>query len=128
MVNYGAVLLLGVESLMVGSTMGVQMLTFATSTYYAEAPKVLRLKELRDKRDPSYITKAPEYYTTEYTVPAYYTEIPKYYTTTNAARTVKYYTEPSKYYSTLYTTTTEATKYYVAQTSSQQLLLRTALN
>ncbi|EFX86259.1 hypothetical protein DAPPUDRAFT_98167 [Daphnia pulex] len=61
-------------------------LTFATSTYYADAPKVLRLKELRDKRDPSYITKAPEYYTTEYTVPAYYTEIPKYYTTTNAAR------------------------------------------
>jgi hypothetical protein len=56
-------------------------------------------------------TKAPEYYTTEYTVPAYYTEVPKYYTTTNAApayyteapsyfntKAVEYYSEPHKYY------------------------------
>ncbi|EFX71639.1 hypothetical protein DAPPUDRAFT_255585 [Daphnia pulex] len=52
---------------------------YATSTYYAEAPK---------------------YYTTEYTytVPAYYTEVPKYYTATNAAPS--YYTEAPSYFNT----------------------------
>jgi hypothetical protein len=44
--------------------------------------------------------------------PAYYTEAPAYFNT----KAVKYYTEPHKYYSAPnYTTTTEATKYHVAQ-------------
>jgi hypothetical protein len=45
-------------------------------------------------------------------LPKYYTKAPAYFNT----KAVKYYTEPHKYYSTLYTTTTEATKYYVVQT------------
>ncbi|EFX85138.1 hypothetical protein DAPPUDRAFT_238160 [Daphnia pulex] len=107
-----------------------QPATYATSTYYAEAPPPsatpLRLKSYATNNIAlSYITKAPEYYTTEALsttppilhdyecCPKYYTEAPAYFNT----KAVKYYTELQKYYSApKYTTTTDATKYYVAQT------------
>ncbi|EFX88370.1 hypothetical protein DAPPUDRAFT_234547 [Daphnia pulex] len=108
MVNSGLLLLLGVESLMVGLTTGVPMspgyggyqtttpasdcttTTSTTTSYYTEASKYYTTNV--PDSVPSYYTEAPkyysspssttkssEYYTTTYAVPAYYTDAPKYY-------------------------------------------------
>ncbi|EFX80811.1 hypothetical protein DAPPUDRAFT_243221 [Daphnia pulex] len=128
-VNYGGVLLLGVVSLMAGSTTGVPMSSgygdYQTSTsaapaYYTEALKC-------------YSIKAPVYYSTAHVALSYYAECPKYffpsYTTEGSSttsrlpsttsprhrstKTVDYYTEAIIGYYTEYLTchTTEAPKY-----------------
>jgi hypothetical protein len=128
MVNYGVVLLLGVVSLMTGSTTGVPMslgyggyqsTTYDAPAYFSEAPKYYTTKASENYTTtyaaPAYYTEASKYYS----APSYYTEAPTYYTTTAA----EYYTEPTKYYTTkvpeYYTTTyaaptyfTDAPKYY----------------
>jgi hypothetical protein len=59
---------------------------------------------------------------TDYAAPIYIIKVPGYYTTEAPNHTTEntapaYYTEAHKYYSApIYTTTTEAAKYYVAQT------------
>jgi hypothetical protein len=84
LVNYGVVLLLGVVSLIAGSTTGVpkspgyggyqtatppppyyRTTTFETTSYYTEVPEY-------------YTTKAPEFYTTTYDAPGHYTDALKY--------------------------------------------------
>ncbi|EFX77724.1 hypothetical protein DAPPUDRAFT_247291 [Daphnia pulex] len=83
--NHGVVLLLGVESLMVGSTAGYYTTTtYATTNYYTEALKY-------------FTTKATEYYTATYAALSYYIDpeviffpelqhplAPEYYTTSYA--------------------------------------------
>jgi hypothetical protein len=62
LVNYGVVLLLGVESLMVGSTTGVPM-----SPGYGgyESTTLLSYYSTLTNAAPAYYTKAPKYYTTK---------------------------------------------------------------
>ncbi|XP_046442700.1 uncharacterized protein LOC124193087 [Daphnia pulex] len=97
MVIYSVVFLLGVVSLMAGSTAGVAMsswyggyqtitpppsyITYATTSSCTEVFKY-------------YTTKAPEFDTTTYAAPSHYTD------------TLKYYSAPSYY-------TTKATEYYM---------------
>jgi hypothetical protein len=72
LVNYGVVLLLGVVSLMAGSTAGVAMSPWCGANQTATPP-------------PSYITYATTSFCTE--VFKYYTtKAPEFYTTTYAAR------------------------------------------
>ncbi|EFX62819.1 hypothetical protein DAPPUDRAFT_269666 [Daphnia pulex] len=116
-------MLLGVLSLMAGSTTGVPMspwyggnqtappyypkATYATTSYFTEVYKY-------------YTTKAPEFYTTTYAAPSHYTDALKCYTEAPAdysAKTVEYYTEAAKYFSApIYASTTEAAKYYAVPT------------
>ncbi|EFX83985.1 hypothetical protein DAPPUDRAFT_239175 [Daphnia pulex] len=79
-VIYGVVLLLGVESLMIGSTTGVLM---------SPGPHNIAVLLLNINAVPAYTTKAPMYYTTK--------ALDKLW------RRIKYYTnEASKYYTTIY--------------------------
>jgi hypothetical protein len=94
------VLLLGVVSLMAGETTGVPMSsefggyqtatpppycttqsTYATSTYYTEAPK----NYTTESSASAYYTDAFKYFSSSYyktEAPVYYTKATKYYTTT----------------------------------------------
>jgi hypothetical protein len=114
LVNYSIVLLLGVVSLMAGSTNGVPMFPcyggyqtktpppyYATTSYYTEAPKYCT-------------TKAREFYTTTCAAPSYYTDSPKYYSA------LSYYTTKAPEY---YMTTYAAPSYY-ASAPKYQLLHR----
>jgi hypothetical protein len=84
LVNYGVVLLLGVVSLMGGSTTGVPISTwyganqtatpppsYTTTTYATTGSCTTAFKY--------YTTKAPEFYTTTYAAPSHYTDALKYY-------------------------------------------------
>ncbi|XP_046637420.1 uncharacterized protein LOC124315657 [Daphnia pulicaria] len=102
-VNYGAVQLFGVVSLMVGSNTGVPMSpghggcqVTAAKEYYTTSPPYYTTTS-RYATSTNY-AEAPKCYTTEYSAPAYYIEVPKYYTTTNAAPA--YYTEAPTYFNT----------------------------
>ncbi|XP_046442872.1 uncharacterized protein LOC124193202 [Daphnia pulex] len=122
MVNYGVVLLLGVESLMAGlkSNAGVVMsfwyggyqtatpppsyTTYATISSCTEVFKY-------------YATKAPELYTTTYAVPSHYTDTPKYYSAPS------YYTKATEYYMTRHAAPsyyTEAPNYYTEAPADYQ--------
>ncbi|EFX84737.1 hypothetical protein DAPPUDRAFT_238611 [Daphnia pulex] len=99
MVNYGVVLLLGVVSLMAGSTAGAAMspwyggnqtatptLSYTTNSTTSSCTDVFQY----------YTTKAPEFYTTTYAAPSHYTDALNYYTEAPAddsTKTVEYYTE-----------------------------------
>ncbi|XP_046450745.1 uncharacterized protein LOC124198763 [Daphnia pulex] len=111
MVNYDAVLLFGVVSLMVGSNTGVPIFLDMVDTKQQERKNITPRRRLTTQQRldtqhllttprppsatpprlksyatnyaaPSYITKAPEYYTTTNAAPAYYTEAPTYFNTT----------------------------------------------
>jgi hypothetical protein len=84
LVNYGVVLLLGIVSLMAGSTTGVPMSTWYGANQTATPP-------------PSYTTT---YATTSSCTTAfkyYTTKAPEFYSTTYAALTPLYYSAPSYY-------------------------------
>jgi hypothetical protein len=84
LVNYGVVLLLGVVSLMAGSTAGV-----AISPWYGGNQTATPSPSYTTNVTTSsctdvfkyYTIKAPEFYTTTYATPSHYTDALKYYST-----------------------------------------------
>ncbi|XP_046444548.1 uncharacterized protein LOC124194413 [Daphnia pulex] len=79
---YGVVLMLGVVSLMVGSTAGVAMSPWCGGNQTATPPPSYTTYATTSsctKVFKYYTTKAPEFYTTTYADPSHYTDVLKYY-------------------------------------------------
>ncbi|EFX79788.1 hypothetical protein DAPPUDRAFT_244506 [Daphnia pulex] len=82
MVNYGVVLLLGVVSLMAGSTAGVAMSPWYGGNQTLTPPPSYTTNATTSSCTDVfkyYTTKAPEFYTTTYAAPSHYTDALKYY-------------------------------------------------
>jgi hypothetical protein len=82
LVNYGVVLLLGVVSLMAGSTTGVPMSTWYGANQTATPPPSYTTYATTSfciEVFQYYTTKAPEFYTTTYAASSHYTDALKYY-------------------------------------------------
>jgi hypothetical protein len=80
--NYGVVLLLGVVSLMAGSTTGVPMSTWYGANQTATPPPSYTTYATTSfciEVFQYYTTKAPEFYTTTYAASSHYTDALKYY-------------------------------------------------
>ena len=82
LVIYGVVLLLGVVSLMAGSTTGVPMSTWYGANQTATPPPYYITYATTNSCTEAfkyYTTKAPEFYTTTYAASSHYTDALKYY-------------------------------------------------
>ncbi|EFX85041.1 hypothetical protein DAPPUDRAFT_238362 [Daphnia pulex] len=81
-INYGVVLLLGVVSLMAGSTAGVAMAPWYGENQTATPPPSYSTYATTSSCTDVfkyYTTKAPKCYTTTYAAPSHYTDALKYY-------------------------------------------------
>ncbi|EFX71446.1 hypothetical protein DAPPUDRAFT_255627 [Daphnia pulex] len=99
LLKYGAVLLLGVGSLMAGATTGVPMSPAHDPKYYNTKSPDNASALLHN--EVNIHTEAPKNYTTELSAPAYYTDALKYYSSSYyKTEAPVYYTKATEYYTT----------------------------